>query len=218
MKLFIDTANKEHIKELASYKIISGVTTNPSLMAKEGISGIENCHNHYIEICNLVDGPVSAEVISTDCEGMLQEAYKLAELHPNIVIKIPMIKEGVKAIYKLTEKNIKTNCTLIFSANQAMIAAKAGATYVSPFIGRLYDINEDGLKLIESIRTIFDNYNYKTNILAASIRSLEHVKQCAELGSDYATIPYKLLDQLFDHPLTTKGLKLFLEDHARLNQ
>lgn len=218
MKLFIDTANKEHIKELASYKIISGVTTNPSLMAKEGISGIENCHNHYIEICNLVDGPVSAEVISTDCEGMLQEAYKLAELHPNIVIKIPMIKEGVKAIYKLTEKNIKTNCTLIFSANQAMIAAKAGATYVSPFIGRLYDINEDGLKLIESIRTIFDNYNFKTNILAASIRSLEHVKQCAELGSDYATIPYKLLDQLFDHPLTTKGLKLFLEDHARLNQ
>ena len=218
MKLFIDTANKEHIKELASYKIISGVTTNPSLMAKEGISGIENCHNHYIEICNLVDGPVSAEVISTDCEGMLKEAYKLAELHPNIVIKIPMIKEGVKAIYKLTEKNIKTNCTLIFSANQAMIAAKAGATYVSPFIGRLYDINEDGLKLIESIRTIFDNYNYKTNILAASIRSLEHVKQCAELGSDYATIPYKLLDQLFDHPLTTKGLKLFLEDHARLNQ
>ena len=218
MKLFIDTANKEHIKELASYKIISGVTTNPSLMAKEGISGIENCHNHYIEICNLIDGPVSAEVISTDCEGMLQEAYKLAELHPNIVIKIPMIKEGVKAIYKLTEKNIKTNCTLIFSANQAMIAAKAGATYVSPFIGRLYDINEDGLKLIESIRTIFDNYNYKTNILAASIRSLEHVKQCAELGSDYATIPYKLLDQLFDHPLTTKGLKLFLEDHARLNQ
>ena len=218
MKLFIDTANKEHIKELASYKIISGVTTNPSLMAKEGISGIENCHNHYVEICNLVDGPVSAEVISTDCEGMLQEAYKLAELHPNIVIKIPMIKEGVKAIYKLTEKNIKTNCTLIFSANQAMIAAKAGATYVSPFIGRLYDINEDGLKLIESIRTIFDNYNFKTNILAASIRSLEHVKQCAELGSDYATIPYKLLDQLFDHPLTTKGLKLFLEDHARLNQ
>ena len=218
MKLFIDTANKKHIKELASYKIISGVTTNPSLMAKEGISGIENCHNHYIEICNLVDGPVSAEVISTDCEGMLKEAYKLAELHPNIVIKIPMIKEGVKAIYKLTEKNIKTNCTLIFSANQAMIAAKAGATYVSPFIGRLYDINEDGLKLIESIRTIFDNYNYKTNILAASIRSLEHVKQCAELGSDYATIPYKLLDQLFDHPLTTKGLKLFLEDHARLNQ
>ena len=218
MKLFIDTANKEHIKELASYKIISGVTTNPSLMAKEGISGIENCHNHYIEICNLLDGPVSAEVISTDCEGMLKEAYKLAELHPNIVIKIPMIKEGVKAIYKLTEKNIKTNCTLIFSANQAMIAAKAGATYVSPFIGRLYDINEDGLKLIESIRTIFDNYNYKTNILAASIRSLEHVKQCAELGSDYATIPYKLLDQLFDHPLTTKGLKLFLEDHARLNQ
>ena len=218
MKLFIDTANIEHIKELASYKIISGVTTNPSLMAKEGISGRENCDNHYIEICNLVDGPVSAEVISTDCEGMLQEAYKLAELHPNIVIKIPMIKEGVKAIYKLTEKNIKTNCTLIFSANQAMIAAKAGATYVSPFIGRLYDINEDGLKLIESIRRIFDNYNYKTNILAASIRSLEHVKQCAELGSDYATIPYKLLDQLFDHPLTTKGLKLFLEDHARLNQ
>ena len=217
MNFFIDTANTSQIKELVAYNIISGVTTNPSLMAKEGISGKQNCHQRYIEICNLVNGPVSAEVISTDCKGMLEEAYELAELHPNIVIKIPMIKEGIKAIYELNNKGIKTNCTLVFSANQALLAAKAGATYVSPFIGRLDDINVDGMELIKSIRTIFDNYNFETNILAASIRHEEHVIKCAEFGADYATIPYSLLDKLFDHPLTTKGLEIFLADHARLN-
>jgi len=217
MNFFIDTANTSQIKELVAYNIISGVTTNPSLMAKEGISGKQNCHQRYIEICNLVNGPVSAEVISTDCKGMLEEAYELAALHPNIVIKIPMIKEGIKAIYELNNKGIKTNCTLVFSANQALLAAKAGATYVSPFIGRLDDINVDGMELIKSIRTIFDNYNFETNILAASIRNEEHVIKCAEFGADYATIPYSLLDKLFDHPLTTKGLEIFLADHARLN-
>ena len=217
MNFFIDTANTTQIEELAAYNIISGVTTNPSLMAKEGISGVENCHQRYIDICQLIDGPVSAEVISTDCEGMLKEAYDLAALHPNIVIKIPMIKEGIKAIYELTRKGIKTNCTLIFSPNQALLAAKAGATYVSPFIGRLDDINVDGMKLIKSIRTIFDNYNFETNILAASIRHEEHVIKCAEYGADYATVPYALLDKLFDHPLTTKGLEIFLADHAKLN-
>jgi transaldolase len=217
MNFFIDTANTAQIEELAAYKIISGVTTNPSLMAKEGISGVENCHQRYIDICQLIDGPVSAEVISTDCEGMLKEAYDLAALHPNIVIKIPMIKEGIKAIYELTSRGIKTNCTLIFSPNQALLAAKAGATYVSPFIGRLDDINVDGMELIKSIRTIFDNYNFETNILAASIRHEEHVIKCAEYGADYATVPYGLLDKLFDHPLTTKGLEIFLADHAKLN-
>jgi len=217
MNFFIDTANTSQIKELVAYNIISGVTTNPSLMAKEGISGKQNCHQRYIEICNLVNGPVSAEVISTDCKGMLEEAYELAALHPNIVIKIPMIKEGIKAIYELNNKGIKTNCTLVFSANQALLAAKAGATYVSPFIGRLDDINVNGLELIKSIRTIFDNYNFETNILAASIRNEEHVIKCAEFGADYATIPYSLLDKLFDHPLTTKGLEIFLSDHAKLN-
>ena len=217
MKLFIDTANTSQIKELVAYNIISGVTTNPSLMAKEGISGKQNCHKRYIDICEIVNGPVSAEVISTDCKGMLDEAFELAELHPNIVIKIPMIKEGIKAIYELNNKGIKTNCTLIFSAAQALLAAKAGATYVSPFIGRLDDINEDGLELIKSIRTIYDNYNYDTNILAASIRNEEHVVKCAELGADFATIPYSLLDKLFDHPLTSKGLEIFLADHAKLN-
>jgi len=217
MNFFIDTANTAQIEELAAYNIISGVTTNPSLMAKEGISGVENCHQRYIDICQLVDGPVSAEVISTDCEGMLKEAYDLAALHPNIVIKIPMIKEGIKAIYELTSRGIKTNCTLIFSPNQALLAAKAGATYVSPFIGRLDDINVDGMELIKSIRTIFDNYNFETNILAASIRHEEHVIKCAEYGADYATVPYALLDKLFDHPLTTKGLEIFLADHAKLN-
>jgi len=217
MKLFIDTANTNQIEELCAYNIISGVTTNPSLMAKEGISGKQNCHKRYVDICKIVNGPVSAEVISTNCKGMLDEAFELAALHPNIVIKIPMIKEGIKAIYELNNKGIKTNCTLVFSAGQALLAAKAGATYVSPFIGRLDDINEDGLQLIKSIRTIYDNYNYNTNILAASIRNEEHVVKCAELGADFATIPYALLDKLFDHPLTSKGLKIFLADHAKLN-
>ena len=217
MNLFIDTANTDHIKELVDYNIISGVTTNPSLMAKEGISGKKNCYKRYVDICQIINGPVSAEVISTDCKGMLLEAFELTELHPNIVIKIPMIKEGIKAIYKLNNKGIKTNCTLIFSASQALLAAKAGATFVSPFIGRLDDVNEDGLELIKSIRTIYDNYNFETNILAASIRSKAHINKCAEIGADFATIPYTLLNQLFDHPLTTKGLEIFLADHAKLN-
>ena len=217
MNLFIDTANLNHIKELVTYNIISGVTTNPSLMAKEGISGKENCPQHYIDICNLVNGPVSAEVISTDCLGMLKEADELSALHPNIVIKIPMIKEGIKAIYQLNKKGIKTNCTLVFSAAQALLAAKAGATYLSPFIGRLDDINENGLELIKSIRLLYDNYNFETNILAASVRNKEHVIKCAELGADFATIPYALLNELFEHPLTSKGLETFLADHAKLN-
>ena len=217
MKLFIDTANLNHINELSESNIISGVTTNPSLMAKEGISGKENCHKRYVDICKLIDGPVSAEVISTEHKDMLNEAYELSALHPNIVIKIPMIKEGVKAIYELNKRGIKTNCTLVFSAAQALLAAKAGATYVSPFIGRLDDINENGIELIKSIRTIYDNYNFETNILAASVRGIEHINKCAEIGADFATIPYSLLNQLFDHPLTTKGLEIFLADHAKLN-
>ena len=187
-------------------------------MAKEGISGKENCHKRYIDICKLVDGPVSAEVISTEYKGILEEAYELNALHPNIVIKIPMIKEGVKAIYELNKNEIKTNCTLVFSAAQALLAAKAGATYVSPFIGRLDDVNENGVDLIKSIRTIYDNYNFETNILAASIRSQEHIIKCAEIGTDVITAPYSILIKLIEHPLTSKGLETFLADHARLNK
>ena len=217
MKLFIDTANCTQIKDLNASYSIDGVTTNPSLMAKEGIKGMQNWLKHYKTICNIIDGPVSAEVIATDFEGMLTEGIQLASLHPNIVVKIPMTKNGIKAIHKLTAKGIKTNCTLIFTAAQALLAAKAGASFVSPFIGRLDDINEDGLKLIKQIRTIFDNYNFETQILAASIRSNYHLIKCAELGADAATVPYTLINELFDHPLTTKGLKQFLDDYAKLN-
>jgi len=217
MKLFLDTANYPQIKELSQTAIIDGVTTNPSLMAKEGIEGKENWIKHYTAICALAVGPVSAEVIALDYKGMLEEAYELASLHKNIVVKIPMTKNGIKVIYELTTKGIKTNCTLIFTAAQALLAAKAGATYVSPFIGRLEDINEDGLGLIKSIRSIYDQFNFETQILAASIRNQNHIVRCAELGADVVTAPYSILVQMFDHPLTTKGLDQFLADHKRLN-
>ena len=217
MKFFIDTANLEMIKDAENLGILDGVTTIPSLMAKEGISGKENIINHYKSICEIVDGDVSAEVISTDYEGMIKEGEELAKLHKNIVVKVPMIKEGVKAIKYFSSKGIKTNCTLIFSAGQALLAAKAGATYVSPFIGRLDDVSTDGMDLIAQIRIIFDNYAYETEILAASVRHPIHIIKCAEIGADFATIPYSLLNQLFDHPLTTKGLEIFLADHAKLN-
>tara|TARA_B100001093_G_C26778039_1_gene993288 strand:- start:947 stop:1597 length:651 start_codon:yes stop_codon:yes gene_type:complete len=216
MELYIDTANISHIKDLYNSKLISGVTTNPSLMAKEGVRGTENCQNHYVEICNIVDGPVSAEVLSTDASGMLIEGKALAALHQNIVVKIPMTVEGIKTIHALTEKGIKTNCTLVFSATQALLAAKAGATFVSPFIGRLDDVGENGLELITSIRNIFDNYKFSTKILAASVRTNKHIISCAELGADVATIPYSLLEPMFIHPLTTKGLDKFLEDAKKL--
>lgn len=217
MKLFLDTANYPQIKELSQTAIIDGVTTNPSLMAKEGIEGKENWIKHYTAICALAVGPVSAEVIALDYNGMLEEAYELASLHKNIVVKIPMTKNGIKVIYELTTKGIKTNCTLIFTAAQALLAAKAGATYVSPFIGRLEDINEDGLGLIKSIRSIYDQFHFETQILAASIRNQNHIVRCAELGADVVTAPYSILVQMFDHPLTTKGLDQFLADHKRLN-
>ncbi|MEZ7925302.1 MAG: fructose-6-phosphate aldolase [Flavobacteriales bacterium] len=217
MKLFIDTANCLQIKELEESSIIDGVTTNPSLMAKEGIKGHDNWIKHYAIICTLINGPISAEVISTDYKEMLQEAYDLASLHKNIVVKIPMTKNGIKVISVLTTDGIKTNCTLIFTAAQALLAAKVGATYVSPFIGRLEDINEDGLGLIKTIRTVYDQYNFKTQILAASIRNQNHLIKCAELGADVVTAPYSILSNMFDHPLTTKGLQQFLADHAKLN-
>ena len=217
MKLFLDTANYPQIKELSQTAIIDGVTTNPSLMAKEGIEGKENWIKHYTAICALAVGPVSAEVIALDYKGMLEEAYELASLHKNIVVKIPMTKNGIKVIYELATKGIKTNCTLIFTAAQALLAAKAGATYVSPFIGRLEDINEDGLGLIKSIRSIYDQFHFETQILAASIRNQNHIVRCAELGADVVTAPYSILVQMFDHPLTTKGLEQFLADHKRLN-
>ena len=217
MKFFIDTANISEIKEANELGILDGVTTNPSLMAKEGISGTDNVLNHYKAICGIVDGPISAEVISTDFEGMIKEGEVLAALHENIVVKIPMIKDGVKAIRYFSSKGIKTNCTLIFSAGQALLAAKAGATYVSPFIGRLDDISVDGLELIKQIRLIFDNYGYETQILAASVRHAMHIIKCAELGSDVMTGPLSAMLSLLNHPLTDSGLAKFLADHKKVN-
>ena len=217
MKFFIDTANLEQIKEAEDLGILDGVTTNPSLMAKEGISGANNILQHYVDICNIVDGPVSAEVIAVDYEGMVKEGENLAELHPNIVVKIPMTKEGVKAIKYFSLKGIKTNCTLIFSAGQALIAAKAGATYVSPFIGRLDDISTSGVALIEQIRLIFDNYMFETEILAASIRHPMHIIDCAEIGADVMTGPLSAILALVKHPLTDSGLATFLADHKKVN-
>ena len=217
MKFFIDTANLEMIKEAENLGILDGVTTNPSLMAKEGISGKENIINHYKSICEIVDGDVSAEVISTDYEGMIKEGEELAKLHENIVVKVPMIIEGVKAIKYFSSKGIKTNCTLIFSAGQALLAAKAGATYVSPFIGRLDDVSTDGMDLIAQIRIIFDNYAYETEILAASVRHPIHIIKCAEIGADVMTGPLSAITALLNHPLTDIGLEKFLADYNKAN-
>ena len=193
MKFFIDTANLEQIKEAQDLGVLDGVTTNPSLMAKEGISGDEKVKQHYLDICNIVDGDVSAEVISTDFESMIKEGKELAELHPNIVVKVPMIKEGVKAIKWFSDNNIRTNCTLVFSAGQALLAAKAGASYVSPFLGRLDDISHSGVDLIEEIRVIYDNYGFYTEILAASIRHTTHLLDCAKIGADVMTGPLSVI-------------------------
>ena len=217
MKFFIDTANLEQIKEAQALGVLDGVTTNPSLMAKEGIKGQDNILKHYVDICNAVTGDVSAEVISTDYEGIIKEGEKLAKLHKQIVVKVPMIKEGVKALKYFSDKGIKTNCTLVFSAGQALLAAKAGATYVSPFIGRLDDNGFDGTELIAQIRLIYDNYGYKTQILAASIRHVIHIIKCAELGADVSTCPLSAILGLLNHPLTDKGLAQFLADHKKVN-
>lgn len=218
MKFFIDTANLSEINEAYNLGILDGVTTNPSLMAKEGISGAENIINHYKKICEIVDGPISAEVIATDYEGMIKEGEELAALHKNIVVKIPMIKDGIKAIKYFSDKGIKTNCTLIFSAGQALLAAKAGATYVSPFVGRLDDISFDGMQLIEQIRLIFDNYQFNTQILAASVRNPIHILKCAEIGSDVMTGPLTAILALLNHPLTDIGLAKFLSDYKKSNE
>lgn len=215
MKFFIDTANLEQIREAQDLGILDGVTTNPSLMAKEGIKGEENVKQHYIDICNIVDGDVSAEVISTDFEGMVKEGEALAALHEQIVVKVPMIPEGIKAIKYFSDKGIRTNCTLVFSAGQALLAAKAGASYISPFLGRLDDISSDGLALIDEIRTIFDNYLFETEILAASIRHPMHIIDCAKIGADIMTGPLSAITALAKHPLTDIGLEKFLADHAK---
>ncbi len=217
MKFFIDTANLAQIKEAQDLGVLDGVTTNPSLMAKEGITGEANVLDHYRAICDIVDGDVSAEVISTDFEGMVREGEILAALDEKIVVKIPMIKDGVKALKYFSNKGVKTNCTLIFSAGQALMAAKAGASYVSPFIGRLDDISTDGLGLIESIRLIFDNYAFDTEILAASVRHPMHIIECAQIGADVITGPLSDMEALMKHPLTDIGLATFLADHAKAN-
>jgi transaldolase len=217
MKFFIDTANLDQIREAQALGILDGVTTNPSLMAKEGITGEENIINHYKTICNIVDGDVSAEVIATDFEGMVREGEALAALHPQIVVKIPVIADGIKACKYFSDKGIKTNVTLIFSAGQALLAAKAGATYMSPFIGRLDDISTDGLGLISEIRLIYDNYGYETQILAASVRHTMHILDCAKIGADVMTGPLSAIKGLLKHPLTDIGLAQFLEDYKKGN-
>lgn len=217
MKFFIDTANLNEIREANDLGILDGVTTNPSLMAKEGITGKDNILKHYVDICKIVDGDVSAEVIATDFEGMIREGEALADLHENIVVKIPMIKDGIKAIKYFSDKGIKTNCTLVFSAGQAILAAKAGATYLSPFVGRLDDIGSDGLSLIAEIREIYDNYLFETQILAASIRHTMHVIDCAKIGADVMTGPLSSITGLLKHPLTDRGLEQFLADYAKGN-
>ncbi|MDA8980117.1 fructose-6-phosphate aldolase [Chitinophagales bacterium] len=216
MKFFIDTANLEQIKEAEALGVLDGVTTNPSLMAKEGIKGEKAVLQHYVDICNIVDGPVSAEVLGTDFDTIVKEGEALAKLHKNIVVKVPMIKEGIKAIKYFTDKGIKTNCTLVFSAGQALLAAKAGATMVSPFIGRVDDSNWDGVQLIEQIVQVYDNYGFATEILAASIRNPLHIVRCAEAGADIATCPLSSIEGLFKHPLTDIGLAKFLEDAKKM--
>ncbi len=217
MQFFIDTANLDQIREANALGILDGVTTNPSLMAKEGIKGRDSVLKHYIAICEIVDGPVSAEVLSTDFDGMIAEAHILADLHPNIVVKIPMIKDGIKAIRYLTDKGIATNCTLVFSAGQAILAAKAGATYVSPFIGRIDDTSVDGLQLIEQIVNIYRYHGYETQVLAASIRNVNHIVKCAELGADVITSPLSSILGLLYHPLTDIGMAKFIEDTRKMD-
>lgn len=217
MKFFIDTANLTQIKEAQTLGILDGVTTNPSLMAKEGITGTENIKNHYKAICDIVEGDVSAEVIGTTYEEMIEEGNELAALHPQIVVKLPMIKDGVKACKYFSDNGIKTNVTLVFSAGQALLAAKAGATYVSPFIGRLDDISTDGLQLISEIRKVYDNYNFQTEILAASVRHTMHINNCAKIGADVMTGPLSAIEGLLKHPLTDIGLEKFLADYKKGN-
>lgn len=212
MKFFIDTANLDQIREAQDMGVLDGVTTNPSLMAKEGIKGQDAVLKHYVDICNIVTGDVSAEVISTDFDGIVREGEFLASLHKQIVVKVPMIKDGIKAIKYFSSKGIRTNCTLVFSCGQALLAAKAGATYVSPFIGRLDDVSTDGLDLIADMRQIYDNYGFETQILAASVRHPMHIIECAKIGADVATCPLSAITALLKHPLTDSGLKQFLED------
>ena len=217
MKFFIDTANLDQIREANAMGVLDGVTTNPSLMAKEGIKGVENQRQHYIDICNIVNGDVSAEVIATDYEGMIKEGEELAALNPHIVVKIPCIADGIKAIKYFTEKGIRTNCTLVFSANQALLAARAGATYVSPFLGRLDDIGQPGIELIETIHDMFLNYpDIDTQIIAASVRNPIHVTDCALAGADIATVPYKVIEQMLHHPLTDAGIEKFKADYIKV--
>lgn len=218
MKFFIDTANLDQIKEAQALGVLDGVTTNPSLMAKEGITGRNNILKHYVDICNIVDGDVSAEVISTTLDEMIEEGEELAELHEQIVVKVPMIKDGIKAIKYFSGKGIRTNCTLVFSCGQALLAAKAGATYVSPFIGRLDDISTDGLNLIAEIRLIYDNYGFPTEILAASVRHTMHIIDCAKIGADVMTGPLSSIEGLLKHPLTDSGLAKFLADYKKGNE
>jgi transaldolase len=217
MKFFIDTANLNEIKEAYDLGVLDGVTTNPSLMAKEGIKGSDNIKAHYKAICDIVDNNVSAEVIATDFDSIIKEGKELAKIDDKIVVKVPMIKDGVKAIKKFTSEGIRTNCTLVFSAGQAILAAKAGASYVSPFVGRLDDISQDGLELISQIRLIYDNYAFDTEILAASVRHTMHLIQCAEIGSDVVTCPLNVITSLLKHPLTDSGLEKFLADHKKVN-
>lgn len=217
MKFFIDTANLAEIKEANDLGVLDGVTTNPSLMAKEGIKGAQNVLDHYVNICKLVEGDVSAEVLSVDFEGMIKEGKALAKLDDKIVVKVPMIKDGVKAIKYFKSEGIRTNCTLVFSAGQAILAAKAGAAYVSPFIGRLDDISFDGMDLIKQIRQIYDNYYFETEILAASVRHLVHLVKCAEIGADVATSPLSVITGLLKHPLTDSGLEKFIADSKKMS-
>ncbi|MBX2970811.1 MAG: fructose-6-phosphate aldolase [Cyclobacteriaceae bacterium] len=217
MKFFIDTANLNEIKEAYDLGVLDGVTTNPSLMAKEGVKGHDNIKAHYKAICNIVDNNVSAEVIATDYENIIKEGKELAKIDDKIVVKVPMIKDGVKALRYFSNEGIRTNCTLVFSAGQALLAAKAGASYVSPFLGRLDDVSQDGLDLIAQIRHIYDNYGFETEVLAASIRHVMHLIKCAEIGSDVATCPLSVITGLLKHPLTDIGLEKFLADHKKVN-
>lgn len=218
MKFFIDTANLDQIREAQTLGVLDGVTTNPSLMAKEGIAGKENILQHYLNICEIVDGDVSAEVISTDYDGMIREGEELAALHPQIVVKVPIIKDGIKAIKYFSSKGIRTNCTLVFSQGQALLAAKAGATYVSPFIGRLDDNSTDGVELIGQIVDMYNYYEFETEVLAASIRHTMHIIKCMEMGADVATCPLDAILGLLKHPLTDIGLEKFLSDYNKLNK